>query len=169
MAWTFTVTTPQGATKTATVRNAEFNDIHRTTFRQAKGTTEGGLVYVQDLDDADQFVDASWGFLTLAERAALEEFFGRNGTLRQARPFAIDITGSSFPQVLKAGTVYEGAVIQAGQQINGATIQAGQVINADTANLRNVYLDQPELAFDQERDERFSLDLRFRIHHPAVE
>lgn len=163
MSWTFTVTTPEGVTKTATIRNAEFSDIDRTTFRQARGTTDGGLVYVQDLDDADQFIDASWGFLTTAERAALEDFFGRTGTLRQARPFSIDITGSSFPVTIKAGMVVDGAVITPG------SYKVGQVINADVANLRDVYLDQPELAFDQERDERFSLDLRFRIHHPGVE
>lgn len=159
MSWTFTITTPAGFTKTATIRNAEFNDINRINFRQGRGVTEGGLVFVQDLDGDDQYVDASWGFLTVAERADLEAFFGRDGTLRQARSFSIDITGSSFPQVLQAATIIDGAVVEAGDGY-----KAGETVKADTANLRDVFLDQSELAFDQERDERFSLDLRFRIH-----
>jgi hypothetical protein len=162
VSWTFTVTNPEGITVTATIRNAEFNDVDRLNFRQGRGITEGGLVYVQDLDGADQFVDASWGFLTTTERADLEAFFGRAGTLRQARPFSIDITGSSFPQALKAGMIIGGAVVQAGDGL-----KTGQTVNADVANLRDVFLDQSELAFDQERDERFSLDLRFRIHRAA--
>lgn len=158
MAWLFTVTPPSGLTKTATIRNAEFNDTDRTQFRQARGITEAGLVYLQDLDTEDQLIEASWGFLTVAERAALEDFFGRDGTLRQARRFSIDITGSSFPQKLKAGMLIGGAVVQA-----GSTFKAGATVKPDTSNLRNVFLDQPDLSFAQERDERFSLDLRFRI------
>jgi len=98
VSWDFSVTTPSGFTRTASVRNAEFNDVDRTEFRQGRGTTDAGLVYVQDLDDDDQFVEAAWGFLDISERAALEDFFGRDGTLRQARSFSIDIVGSSFPQ-----------------------------------------------------------------------
>ncbi len=162
MSWTFTVTPPSGITKTATVRNAEFNDTDRRSFRQGRAATEAGLVYVQDLDSDDQFVEASWGFLTVAERAALEDFFGRDGTLRQARAFDLDIVDSSFPQKLKAGMSVDGSVVQA-----GSTFKAGATIKPDTASLRNVFLDQPDIAFGQERDERFSVDLRFRIRRPA--
>lgn len=162
MAWVFTVTPPSGLTKTASIRNAEFNDADRREFRQARGTTEAGLVYVQDLDDDDQFIEASWGFLTPIERAALEDFFGREGTLRQTRAFNIDISGSSFPQKLKAKMVISGKIVQA-----GSTFKAGATVTPDTTNLRNVFLDQPDLLFAQERDERFSLDLRFRIHRPV--
>jgi len=162
VSWTFTVIPPSGITKPAVLRNAEFSDGDRVMFRQGRGTTEGGLVFVQDLDGEDQTIEASWGFMTLEERGAIEAFFGRDGTLRQARAFGIDITGTSFAQIIKAGMVIGGAVVQA-----GAGYVAGQTVKADTANLRNVFLDQPELLFDQERDERFSLDLRFRIHRPT--
>lgn len=162
MSWTFTVVPPSGLTKTAVLRNAEFSDVDRLVFRQGRGTTEGGLVFVQDLDGDDQTIEASWGFMTLSERAAVEDFFGREGTLRQVRPFSIDITGTSFPQKIKAAMVVDGSVVKAGEGF-----KAGQTVQADTANLRDVFLDQPELVFDQERDERFSLDLRFRIHRPT--
>ena len=161
MTWQFTVTNPDGITKTATIRNAEFNDVDRRRFHQGRGVTDGGLTYVQDLDQEDQFIDASWGFLTTDERGQLETFFGREGTLRQARPFSLDITGSSFPQRLKAGMLIGGAVVKAGQ------FKAGAYVTPDTSSLRNVFLDQADLSFAQERDERFSLDLRFRISAPA--
>jgi len=163
MAWTFTVETPEGFIKAASIRNAEFSDVDRRVFWQGRGQTDGGLVYVQDHDGAEQVIEASWGFLTTQERADLEDFFGRGGTLRMARSFSIDITGSSFPQKIKAAMVVAGSVIQA-----GSTYKAGDTVKPDTTNLRDVYLDQAELAFEQERDERFSLDLRFRIHRPAA-
>ncbi len=144
------------------MRNSEFNDTDRTEFRQGRGITDAGLVFVQDLDSEDQLIEASWGFVTTEERADLEGFFGRDGTLRMVRPFSIDITDSSFPQTIKAGMLIGGAVIQA-----GSTFKVGAIVKPDTTNLRNVFLDQPELSWAQERDERFSLDLRFRIHRPA--
>lgn len=162
MGWNFTIINPDGFTKTAAMRNAEFNDIDRSEFRQGRGTTDAGVVYVQDLDSEDQIIEVSWGFVTTEERAALEAFFGRDGTLRMARPFSIDISDSSFPQKIKAAMVIGGAVIKA-----GSAHKAGAIVKPDTTNLRNVFLDQPELSWAQERDERFSLDLRFRIHRPA--
>lgn len=162
MGWTFTVVNSNGLTKTAALRNPEFNDADRSLFRQARGTTDAGVVYVQDLDDTDQYVDISFGFLTTAERGAIQEFFGRDGTLRQALPFSVDIAGTSFPQKLKAGMTVGGVVVQA-----GSTYQAGDFVKPDTSYLREVYLDQDELTFQQERDERFSLDLRLRIHNPG--
>lgn len=163
MAWTFTVTNPQGVTKTASVRNPEFNDVDRIDYRQGRGTTEGGVVYVQDLEREDQVIELSFGFLSTEERGSFEDFFGRDGTLRQARPFSIDITDSSFIQKLKVGMVIGGSVWKV-----GGSFKVGQWVKPDTAALREVYLDQAELAWDQERDERFSLDLRLRIHHPSA-
>ncbi|KKM15975.1 hypothetical protein LCGC14_1690480, partial [marine sediment metagenome] len=61
-----------------------------------------------------------------------------------------------------AGMSVGGSVAQAGSKF-----KAGATVKPDTATLRNVFLDQPMLNFAQERDERFSLDLRFRIHRPV--
>lgn len=162
MSWTFTVTSPEGFTKTAAVRNPEFDDADSEEFRQGKGSTDGGLVYVQDLDQEDEIIQVTWGFLSVAERADLQDFFGRDGTLRQARSFSIDIEGSSFPQKLKAGAIINGAVVKAGEGH-----KAGDTVDPDVTTLRHVFLDQPGLPFIQERDQRFSLDARFRIHRPT--
>jgi len=161
VAWTFTITNPDGVELTAVVRNAEFNDTLRGVRRQARGITDAGVVFVQDLDRLDDFLEASWGFLTSSERADLDAFFGEGGTLRMARPFELAISSSSYPTKIQAGMVVGGSIIQA-----GTTYKAGQFVNADTANLVGIYLDQDDVSFQQERDERFSLDLRFRIPRP---
>ena len=160
MSWTFTVTNPAGTVVTAVVRNAEFSDVKRRQRKQARGITEGGIIFVQDLSTDVELVEGSWTFLTSTERADLEEFFSINGALFQARAFSIDIAGSSFPQKLKCGMTISAAVVQSGDQ------KCGAFVEPTTTTLRNVFLDQDELAFTQERDKRFSLDMRFRIENP---
>ena len=161
MSWVFSIAGSNGRTLTKTVRSPEFSDITRLSRAQRRGLTDGGLVFVQDLVTRVQLVEGAWTWLTPTERGDLEEFFGSGGSLRQSRKFSISISGThSYPQVIHAGMVVGGATVQAG------VYKAGQFVTPDTATLNNVRLDQADLAFTQERTDRFSLSLRFRIENP---
>ena len=157
MTWTFEVDGPDG-TVTAAIRNPEFSERTTEVRRQGKGVTEAGLVFVQDLGEQNEFIEGSWTWLTPAMRSALLLFFGPNGTLRQGRGFALTITGMNFPVVIGTGMVIDGVGLGTGQGYG-----TGQTVVPDTVVLDDVRLDQPDLSFAQQRNDRYSTELAFRI------
>lgn len=142
MSWTFTVRRISDATLLqATVRNPADGDLHSSIRRQAFGETESGALYVQDLQETQEFLDANWSGLCPSEKEALLEVFGEDGTRRRARTAQLSITNPPGA-ILRLG----GAVVQDASGWSGT-----------------VRLEQSDLEFRHQQADRFALQLRFRV------
>lgn len=156
MAWTLTVDRPNEPSLSITIRSPEFGDVSRDSRLQARGDTDGGVRYVQDLGRSVVTYEATWQNLTRCERDDIARFFGPDGTLRQARPFRVSMDDEEDAAV----GITTGLGLSTGE---GYT--SGQLVASTGGEVWGVvYLDQPDLAFNHSRrDQRFDLALRFRI------
>ena len=157
MTWSMSVDAPDG-TVSISVRNPLFGERDSEPRRQFRGVTESGLVFVQDLGREDRFLECSWTFLTPVMRSDLLLFFGPSGTLRQARPFTLTITNTTFAVVIGTGMTINRLALGTGQGFG-----TGQSVVPATVVLEGVHLEQPEIAFAQHRAERYSTELTFRL------
>jgi len=158
--WTFETTRADGEVVTIDIRPPEFGDVTRRERAQAKGETDAGVRFVQDLGHEALFLDFEWANLTRCERDDLERFFGVQGTLFQARPFSIEVSDGSHA----AFGISTGLGLSTGE---GWT--SGQLVEAAGPRWGAVYLDTPVLAFTQDRTaQRYTIALRFRVEVDGI-
>jgi len=148
---------------TFTTRNPEFGEVHRLMRRQASARTDGGVVFVEDLGVDEEVIEATFMNLCTPERANLEKIFSEPFANRQENPITIQITndpviGGQFMQALTTGMVIDRVPLTTGQ---GFT--TGDRVVADDPTLPIVFLDQPDLVFEQIRHQQYSLTLRLRL------
>ena len=165
MSWTFTVNKTGGGTATMTLPDAEFGDIVSHVRRQATAVSDGGTKFVQDLKVEDEFIDAQWIWLDDDNRSDILIFI--RAADFQSKPFSISITGSrfpSFPVGLNTGQSIEGSVINTGDDpVCSKALNTGQTVRPDTAFLTNVFFENPDFVFEQVKDGRSQIAMRFRI------
>lgn len=154
---TFSIVRPD-KTITALIKAMEFQDSERRARRQARGITEAGLVFVQDLGREDRFFDLSFQFLKPKERSDLLVFFGPDGTLRQARSFSVTFTAFDPDLGIMAALISTDQGFSTDEGLS--TDQENQV---QAATFNGVFLDQDELVFVQQLDGHWALDLRLRL------
>lgn len=153
--WTFTLTRANGDEMSISIRPPEWGDRYSTTRQQSRMETDGGTVFVQDLGLSHEVVEATWRNLTRCERSDLLRFFGVDGTLFQAREFAISATDEDDA----AQGISTGLGLSTGE---GWT--TGQLVSAPGVLWSRVLLDQPGLDFTLDaRMQRYSLSMRFRV------
>lgn len=167
MSWKFLHPANTNPTTTVTIKNPEFAEVDQSIRRQAKGETDGGTIFVEDLGQTDRFIEATWRNLKPAEVGDLKTFFGPNIVNMQTKPFRIEMTTDAplyhWLEIVSAGMSVGGEVLSAGGGYN-----AGGFVNPDTASFDVVFLDQAELSFAQDRFQLFSTSIRFRLHSGAL-
>lgn len=158
--WTFTTTNEDGEVVSIDIRPPEFGDVTRRERAQARGETDAGVRFVQDLGREAVILELEWQNITRCERDDLEKFFGPKGTLYQVRPFSIEVSNGTDA----AFGITTGLGLSTGE---GWT--SGQLIEAAGPRWGAVYLDTPVLAFNQDRTpQRYSIGLRFRVEVDGV-
>jgi len=160
MTTTLSTERADGVTVSISIRDPEFGDEETIARRQAVGTTDGGVQFVEDLALEDGFWVFEFQNLTAAERSDLIRLIRAAGYRRRAIDIAV--TGGHLPRGINTGqTVTSG--INTGDGYN-----TGQTIYPDTARIPGVYLDQGSLALKQVRDELSNVTLRFRVPAGAL-
>lgn len=152
--WTFSITRASGEVYAIEVRPPEWGDVTARERAQARGETDAGVRFVQDLGHEAVTLEFAWKSLTRCERDDIERFFGTLGTLYQARPFSIEVSAGEDA----AFGISTGLGLSTGE---GWT--SGQLVEADGPRWGRVYLDVPKLSFAQDDQQRYSLALRFRV------
>lgn len=160
MGWVFTMTRAGGGTQTLELRSPDFGDRHRSERMQARGDTDGGQRYVQDLGHTVTTFEGTWTNVTTCERSAMEKFFGVDGTLFMAYPFSIEVDDEEDPPI----------GISTGMGLStGEGYSSGQLVAAVGQRWGTAWLDQPALEFSHDRrDGRYAVNLRLRIEDDAV-
>jgi len=157
VSWTFEITRADGSILSAVIRDPEWGDLDQRIRRQARGETEAGVVFVQDHGREDQFIEGTWNALTYCEKSDLLTFFGEQGALYQARPFGLTLDSGETPIGISTEQGWSTA--------DGLT--TGELALAPAAVFGSVYLDQPALQFRSQEDNRYSLNMRFRVAEGA--
>lgn len=163
MSVTLKVELEGGGVLSVTVPDFEFGDVDQFVRRQQAAETDGGQVFSQDLQVEDQFIDAGWNMLDSKARSDLMQFL-RAAVYRQ-RKVTLEIGGGAFAVPLSTGQVIAGQPIGTGFVPRSCDPALGThaTVQPDTAVINGARIEQSEAAFEQIRNARASVTLRFRV------
>jgi len=153
--WTLSTSPAAGGTVSAVMGAPEWGDTHEDERRQARAISDGGRVFVQDLEVEDHLINLVWHSATIEQWSALRKVL--RAAEWQVRRIQIDVTGDqAFPVGISPGQSIAGVGLSPGQGFS-----PGDTVKATTFTLQ-VRLDQPSASVSQPVEGRVSVALRFR-------